>query len=131
MESAKFVGKSDSGPGWREDGFKKQEARRAYKGIRDFCQERGCPLMIVSIPNVEGRHFIPLFNFSADQVRDWTDELGVTYLNLMPWIADSPQKPLRGSKKDGHMNARGQSILAHALVKPLRKLLDEKLETGR
>ena len=123
LDSRKFVGKADSGHGWRDGRLKKQEARQAYQLIRDFCAERDCPLLIVSMPNVEGRHFIPIYNVSAHQVRDWANELGVNYLDLMPAIADIPHAPLRVSKTDGHMNARGLAIVARALVQPLNQLL--------
>lgn len=127
LNSAKFVGKADSGPGWRRNDNRKAVAREAYAGIRDYCRDRNCPLMIVSLPTINGKEFIPIFNFSANQVRDWATALDVPYLNLMPWVADIPHDELRVSKQDGHMNARGQIILARALVDPVRALLRGEL----
>ena len=115
----------DSERGWHGEGFKRSAGRGALARIGEFCRRNDCPLLVVSMPDLGGRDQVADFMFSADQVKMWTGEMGIPYLNPLPWMSNVPHAQLRVSKRDGHPNARATAMLAKILAQPVQDVLEE------
>jgi hypothetical protein len=96
------------------------DAKEAIRRLADYCKAHGITLLIASHPELHQVGSYP-FQSITNLVQQTADELGVAFVDLLPYLKDQKSSTLWVTPPDPHPNALAHRLLAQGLFDALQK----------
>ena len=95
------------------------DAKDAIRRLADYCKTNRSALLIASLPEL---HEVENYRLQriTDLVRQTTDQYGVAFIDLLPYLKDHSSSTLWVATPDPHPNALAHQLIAQGLFDALR-----------
>jgi lysophospholipase L1-like esterase len=97
------------------------DAKQAIRRLADHCKAKSIPLLIASHPEL---HDVGNYRFQSitDLLQQTAEQLGVAFVDLLPYLKDQKSSTLWVTPPDPHPNALAHKLLARGIFDALQKI---------